>query len=163
MLDIPFNNPISTPTPIPTKAYIKLPPGKWIVTVNLLLQANNDLSKTNLNPWAWLRFSFNEANTIADAKTLIPNISTATYFSGAKLVSGVFMKGPSGLPGYIEIGIAYSMLNGQVVINNSSTIDKYYGLVYMSSDYNIVNSNFKFMSIASSYNGENQISAIRIQ
>ena len=152
-------NPIGTGA-TPLNSYITLGPGKWLVTVNILLYANTALKDATTSPWIWARLTFNDGTTLNDIQT---KITQSTDFIGSKLVSGSFFSPPTPGTSGQRPAYVYSMLSGQLIINNTSSADKMYGLMWWSSESNTTSNTYQFINLSSASNGENVITAMKIQ
>ncbi|MEM9547528.1 MAG: hypothetical protein AAGA77_16225, partial [Bacteroidota bacterium] len=95
-----------TTTYLTTGSYITLPSGTWAVSVSMLMSNN---SQTPNNSYFWLRTSFADSSS--------PNTPSADI-DGPYLISG-------GLVGPAK----YNVLNGTVIINNSSGSNKTYSYI----------------------------------
>lgn len=99
------NIPATLTTYVQTGSSIILPPGRFLVTVNMLMSSGN-YSPNDSN--FWLRTSFSDSPT-----TINPPISNDLV--GGQLIS-------AGLPG----SAIFQPLTGSVIINNTSGADKTY-------------------------------------
>lgn len=96
-----------------TGSYIDLPPGKWLVTVQQLIIPTG--AALTSDQWMWLRTSF------SDDPNVVPG-GIATYsadLSSPSIVSGL-IQGPT------SAKTRFSILQGSLVINNSSGAVKRY-------------------------------------
>lgn len=120
------------------KAYISLPPGKWIVKSNILIPVQGRFSSPNT---AWVKSYFSDSST-SSAETIdyIPN--SAAYVSGSV----------RGLPN------EYGMLVGNVLIENRSTTNKNY--YYWAFIEGIPTTSINVAGFADAVYGENKIYAI---
>ncbi|MFD2942220.1 hypothetical protein [Flavobacterium notoginsengisoli] len=117
---------------------ITLPPGKWLVSVDMLLAKEGGFTAAN-ETW-WIRSTFSNSPTTM-AKS--PDIISVSYF-----ISGL-------LPSSSQL----AMMKGSVVINNTSTTNKtYYYIVGSFDGMNVTGRVFT----ASSTNAENRITYQRI-
>ncbi|WP_282628878.1 hypothetical protein [Empedobacter sedimenti] len=152
-------NPIGT-SATPLNSYITLGPGKWLLSVNILLFANTALRNATTSPWIWARLTFNDGTTLANIQT---NTTQTGDFVGSTLISGSFFSPPTPSSNGQRPTYVYSMLSGQVVINNTSGANKMYGLMWWSSESNTTETTYQFINLSSAGNGENVITAMRIQ
>ena len=152
-------NPIGTGA-TPLNSYITLGPGKWLVSVNILLYANDALRLATTSPWIWSRLTFNDGTTLANIQS---KTAQTTDFVGSSLISGSFFSPPTPGTNGQRPTYVYSMLSGQVVINNTSGADKMYGLLWWSSESNTTATGYQFINLSSAGNGENVITAMKIQ
>ncbi|MGV0979986.1 hypothetical protein [Empedobacter falsenii] len=152
-------NPIGTGA-TPLNSYITLGPGKWLVSVNILLYANTALKDATTSPWIWARLTFNDGTTLANIQS---KTAQTTDFVGSSLISGSFFSPPTPLVSGQRPAYVYSMLSGQVVINNSTSVDKMYGLMWWSSESNTTVTTYQFINFSSASNGENVITTMKIQ
>ncbi|WP_282628877.1 beta strand repeat-containing protein [Empedobacter sedimenti] len=132
-----------------TNAKITLPNGKWKVTTNILMSTN---TCTTAGAWAWHKFTLANAGTTTSTSDLVG----ATQVSGSYYSPGGTVTGTSGW--------SYSMVTGDLVINNTSGADKIYDLVYVQMFYNGgITAACTFDNVSNNGAAENNISAIRIQ
>lgn len=106
-----------------TGSYIDLPPGKWEVRVTMLMPVGGVSGdavpgggKMTINDWVWLKTTFSTVN----AATIVDS-DISSDIEGASLVSNLFF-GPKSVPDEPK----FNMLNGSVIINNTSTATKTY-------------------------------------
>ncbi|WP_312296643.1 hypothetical protein [Chryseobacterium sp.] len=132
-----------------TGSNIVLPPGKWLVTVNLL-SVNNTNSVLNSDDYIWFRSTFSDSQFFTD--------KSADIQGSADKVSGM-------LQGPVPSGaLKYNIANGQVLINNSSGISKTYWLIVGNSEVIGTPSSSVYLDRLGGANwGENMISAVPIQ
>jgi hypothetical protein len=125
-----------------TGATITLPKGKW--AVNIVMLANcHDISSCTTGLW-WLRFGFSTSPTLnIDATVSTPS----TEFPINKLVSGA------------TVPNNYGIVQGTIVINNTTGANKTYYLWTSNFDLSGGNGSSTITNIASSGNGENLIIA----
>lgn len=96
-----------------TGSYIDLPPGKWLVTVQQLIIPTG--AALTSDQWMWLRTSFSDDPNVAPGD-IAPY---STDLSSPSIVSGL-IQGPT------SAKTRFSMLQGSLVINNSSgTVKRY--------------------------------------
>lgn len=130
-----------------TGCYIDLPTGKWEVKVNMVLSYTGGTLTSN--DWAWVRTSFSDSNGANPAFT--PD------FIGGFRVSGLY-QGPASTP------IKNAMLNGRVVINNTSGATKrYYYIAGEIATSSMGTLNGYFSAFGDNTTGENMITAVSIQ
>ncbi|CAD7811922.1 hypothetical protein CHRY9390_02437 [Chryseobacterium aquaeductus] len=111
-----------------TLSYIDLPPGKWEVSVTMLLPV--ETGTLTINDWVWIRSSFSTLNqtTIVSSEItsdILGSNLTSSYYSGPKNISGT----PK-----------FDMMRGTVVIQNSSGSTKrycYYAGLNDSHEYSL--------------------------
>jgi len=132
-----------------TGSSIELPPGKWLVTVNLL-SVNNPNSVLDEDDYIWFRSTFSDSQTFTDKSQDIEG--------NADKISGM-------LQGPVPTGsLKYNIANGQLIINNKSGINKKYWLIVGNAEVigNPTASNYLDRLGGSNW-GENIISAVPIQ
>lgn len=116
------------------KSYIELPPGKWEVEANILLNVGTDLNDS----YTWIKFSF------ADG----PNSTTeSTSLGVTKLISNSIIT--QNLPGGSDDNLNehfFGIANGKVEITNATTGPKKYYLFYNSSQYKGAQRTFRGLS-----------------
>jgi hypothetical protein len=118
-----------------TGAYITLPNGKWSVSVSML-------AITSSSGDYWLRSGF--------------SASTSTINLGADAVAG----GPTLISGFVHGGGYYTMLNGTVIINNTSGANKtYYYCTGGTGVWNGGTTGASFTNLGRDAFGENSIVA----
>ncbi|WP_336965135.1 hypothetical protein [Chryseobacterium contaminans] len=95
-----------------TGSFITLPPGKWMVTISLLIYPRGTFT---INDWMFVRSTFSEANltTIGQTGTQSPDVIRPTLMSFQ-------------LEGPFNGGQKYSVATGTVQINNASGTTKTY-------------------------------------
>lgn len=132
-----------------TGSNIVLPPGKWLVTVNLL-SVNNNNSVLNSDDYIWFRSTFSDSQFFTD--------KSADIQGSADKVSGM-------LQGPVPSGaLKYNIANGQLLINNNSGISKTYWLIVGNSEVIGTPSSSVYLDRLGGANwGENMISAVPIQ
>ena len=106
-----------------TGSYIDLPSGKWEVRVTMLMPVGGVLGDPlpgggtmTVNDWVWLKSTFSTVNA-----TTIVRSQISSDIEGANLVSNIFF-GPKSVFDQPK----FNMLNGSVIINNTSTASKRY-------------------------------------
>lgn len=118
-----------------TGAYITLPNGKWSVSVSMLAQ-------TSSSGDYWLRTGF--------------SASSSSIAIGADAVSG----GPTLISGFVHGGGYYTMINGTVIINNTSGGNKtYYYCTGATGVWNSGSTSASFIDLGKNTLGENSIVA----
>lgn len=100
------NVPYNTLNYLQTGTSITIPPGKYAVNVNMILGKSSFLLSPN-NSFFWVRSSFSESSTV--------NPTPSSDIIGSNLVSGNY-------PGTCR----FTMLNGTIVINNTTAANKIY-------------------------------------
>lgn len=132
-----------------TGSNIVLPPGKWLVTVNLL-SVNNNNSVLDSDDYVWFRSTFSDSQFFTDKS---PDIQ-----GSADKVSGM-------LQGPVPSGaLKYNIANGQLLINNNSGTSKTYWLIVGNSEVIGTPSSSVYLDRLGGSNwGENMISAVPIQ
>ncbi len=131
------NIPYNTGSYLYTGTSITLPPGKYSVTVSMLMSGG--LSPTNSS--FWLRTTFGDAST---STTSSPDIIGSTLASGGLI-------GPA----------TYAMLNGSLIINNTSGGNKTY---YYLAGNTVTTGTTQTMNNFGGFGwGEDNIVAIKIQ
>ena len=137
-----------------TGSYIDLPSGKWEVRVTMLMPV--DGGTMTVNDWVWLKTTF---STLDQATIVGSQISSD--IEGASLVSNIFF-GPKSLSNDPK----FNMLNGSVIINNTSTASKryyYYAGNTDSQEYNTGSGKAtKFYLFGGSNWAENSIIALKV-
>jgi hypothetical protein len=121
-----------------TNSFIDLPPGKWIVFTNWLIQA---VPIVNADNSIWLRTYIGDSN--------VSSGGTSDYlFGSGGLVSGI-----------ISAGDLYSMCSGQFLINNTTTATKrYYFWVAAQRSPGLIST--IVVSSFGGFWGENQVFAV---
>ncbi|GAB0154916.1 hypothetical protein CHRYSEOSP005_01760 [Chryseobacterium sp. Alg-005] len=132
-----------------TGSKIVLPPGKWLVTVNIL-SVNNQGAVLDGDDYIWFRSTFSDSQFMANKSQDI--VGTADKISG--MLQGSVIAG----------ALKYNIANGQLIINNQSLTDKTYWLIVGNSEV-IGNpgSSVYLDRLGGSNWGENIISAVPIQ
>ncbi|RXM51802.1 hypothetical protein BOQ64_12915 [Chryseobacterium sp. CH25] len=132
-----------------TGSNIELPPGKWLVTVNLL-SVNNPNSILDGDDYIWFRSTFSDSQTFIDKSLDIEG--TADKISG--MLQGPV---PSG-------ALKYNIANGQIIINNKSGANKTYWLIVGNSEVIGTPPSSAYLDRLGGSNwGEDIISAVPIQ
>jgi len=101
-----------------TGSYIDLPPGKWRVKIDLIIPYLADAGSTmSQDEWFWLR------TTLSDNGASNPSTPSADLVDNSKWASEVFQG-----PGPLAVnGNKFAMINGNLIVNNSSAnIKRYY-------------------------------------
>ncbi|MBD8347060.1 hypothetical protein [Dysgonomonas sp. HGC4] len=100
---------------------ITLPPGRWAVAVKTLISIYDVSAKTNLtsNDFAWVRSTFVDSPTVSGAINQIKSVD----IEGAYLISGR-VSGPK--PINKKNNACWGMMDGLIVINNSTNANKTY-------------------------------------
>ncbi|SFN66694.1 hypothetical protein SAMN05421594_3736 [Chryseobacterium oleae] len=132
-----------------TGSNIVLPPGKWLVTVNIL-SVNNPNSVLDGDDYIWFRSTFSDSQLFAGKSPDV--IGTADKVSGM-------------LQGSVTAGaLKYNIANGQLIVNNQSSAAKTYWLIVGNSEV-VGNPNpaVYLDRLGGSNWGENIISAVPIQ
>ncbi len=151
-VDLPLNRTLTSFEQ--TGCSITLPPGKWQVTVSMLLVGNaGNNGGFPANKWVWVKTTFSEYE---QGETF--NISSD--IKGNKYISGLF-EGP------VTIGQKFTMLAGSVIIHNQSTSSKtyYYVAGQMLRDQeggSVLDDSVIFSDFGDSNSAENNISAISL-
>lgn len=98
-----------------TGSFITLPPGKWMVTISLLIYPRGSFT---IDDWMFVRSTFSEANltTIGQTSTQSPDVIRPTLMSFQ-------------LEGPFNGGQKYSVATGTVQINNTSGTNKTYSYI----------------------------------
>ena len=146
-----------------TGSYIELPPGKWEVKVTMLMPVGGLSSDAlpgggtmTVNDWVWLKTTF----STVDATTIVGS-QISSDIEGANLVSNLFF-GPKSLPDQPK----FNMLNGSVIINNTSTATKtyyYYAGNTDSQEYTTGSGKATKFYLFGGWNwGENSITALKV-
>ena len=118
-----------------TGAYITLPNGKWSVSVSMM-------AVTSSSGDYWIRTGFSESST--------------SIVLGAGAVAG----GPTLVSGFVHGGGVYSMLNGTLIINNTSGGNKnYYYCTGATGVWNGGTTSAQFQNFGRDVLGENSIVA----
>lgn len=132
-----------------TGSNIELPPGKWLVTVNLL-SVNNSSSVLDNDDYIWFRSTFSDSQSFTSKSLDVEG--------SADKISGMLQgPAPSG-------ALKYNIANGQLLINNKTGGNKTYWLVVGNAEV-IGNppSSAYLDRLGGSNWGENIISAVPIQ
>ena len=144
-----------------TDSYIDLPPGKWEVRVTMLMPVGGvgtDGGGTmSVNDWVWLKTTFSTETT----PTIVETQASGDIVGGL-LVSNLF-SGPKSVSSEPK----FNMLNGSVIINNTSTAPKryyYYAGNTDSQEYSTTGSGkaTKFYLFGGWNWGENSITALKV-
>ena len=146
-----------------TGSYIDLPPGKWEVRVTMLMPVGGVLSDAlpgggtmTVNDWVWLKTTFSTVNA---ANIVDSDISSD--IEGASLVSNLFFG-----PKLVSDEPKFNMLNGSVIINNTSTASKrYYYYAGRTDSYEYTTGSgkaTKFYLFGGSNWAENSIIALKV-
>ena len=137
-----------------TGSYIDLPSGKWEVRVTMLMPV--DEGTMTINDWVWLKTTFSTVN----AATIVGS-QISSDIEGASLVSNLFF-GPKSASNDPK----FNMLNGSVIINNTSTASKryyYYAGNTDSQEYNTGSGKAtKFYLYGGTNWAENSITAFKV-
>ncbi|EJL70817.1 hypothetical protein [Chryseobacterium populi] len=132
-----------------TGSSIVLPPGKWLVTVNMLA-VNNQLAVLDIDDYIWFRSTFSDSQFTTNKSPDI--IGTADKVSG--MLQGAVTGG----------ALKYNIANGQLVINNQSLTAKTYWLIVGDSEVIGNPDPAAYLDrLGGSSWGENIISAVPIQ
>jgi hypothetical protein len=116
-------------------SYIDLPPGKWIVYSVQLLRPSSISGSGSI----WVRTKFSDDPTTC--------VTTADFIGNAYLISGL-------LPNSAE----YSLVMGQIIINNTSGTTKRYYYCGHKQPYGGYNANL--VNFSTTLQGENQLYAL---
>lgn len=130
--------PHTTTGYLQTGSTITLPPGKFVVNVNMLISDGN---RTNDNSNFWLRTTFADSNVATT-----PSID---ILGSGRLISGNH-----------DSNAVYSILSGLVIINNTSSADKTY--YYIAGGCEAFNSTDTLSNFGGTAWSENNIIAYRI-
>lgn len=125
-----------------TGSYIDLAPGRWRVSVTMLLRTTD--SKLPNNAWSWVRSTFSDSGSSLESSDLEkPN-----------LLSGMF-QGP-----YKK----FALITGSAIINNGTQSTRRYTYIVGNCDYENTGSEgaFKFDAVGSSGYSENIITAFPV-
>lgn len=150
-------------------SYIDLPPGKWEVEANILVNLGLPGSVSGLN-YIFNKFTFTEETTatvVNQSGDLPPTSQSGWLIGGSTTIFG----SASGSTDYF-----YTVINGKVFITNGSATTKRYYLVlwqgsrkfsnYQTTTVNagiqIASETISMTNLGSNTNGENYISAQRI-
>jgi hypothetical protein len=114
-----------------TGTTLTLPPGKWSVQVSMLIPVDNDLSAS-----LWVRSTFTDGSAIS---------TSTTDIVGANLCSGY------------KAANAWGMVNGTIIINNTSASSKTY--YYWGQGCDVYAGTFNLKNFGTSLWLENQIIA----
>lgn len=129
-----------TNTAIQTGSYIDLAPGKWLV--NVVMLASNNANQVASGDGIWIRSSFSNA---ANSTTVSADIV------GSTLISGL-----------LSAPMRYGLVNGLLLINNTSgTTKRYYYFAYGESMPGTP-TNFSVTSFGSTAWGEDQIFGVPV-
>jgi hypothetical protein len=133
------NIPFSTPE-VYTGSYIDLPPGKWSVNATMLVNFSSSLSS---GQGYWIRSGFSLSSS---------SFVGATYLTSSTLISGA-----------INPPVAYGILTGTVLINNTNASTTRYYYWRLSTDaFGGASTSNNLVNFACTSWGENQIIAYPI-
>ena len=143
-----------------TGSYIDLPSGKWEVRVTMLMPVGGvgtDGGGTmTANDWVWLKTTFSTLTT----PTIVES-QRSSDIEGSFLVSNIFF-GPKSVPDEPK----FNMMNGSVIINNTSPASKryyYYAGNTDSQEYTPGSGKAtKFYLFGGDNWGENSITAMKV-
>lgn len=121
---------------------ISLPPGKWLISADILLI--KDTGPTAVNETWWVRSTFMDTPNPAVGTLHSTDITSTSYF-----ISGL-------LPGSSQ----FAMIKGNVVITNSSTTNKTY--YYVAGSFDSINTTGGGVWIGDGNVSENKITYQRI-
>lgn len=124
-----------------TGSYIVLPPGRYAVNVTMLLARNSTSAPSPNNSFFWVRSSFSDSAGV--------NPVSSPDIVGSTLASGNF-GGTS----------VYAMLNGTIIINNTTAGNKTY--YYVAGRTVTSNTTETLTGFGSTYWAENNIIAYRL-
>lgn len=124
-----------------TGSYITLPPGRYAVNVTMLLARNSTSAPSPNNSFFWVRSSFSDSAGV--------NPVSSPDIVGSTLASGNF--------GGTSI---YAMLNGTIIINNTTAGNKTY--YYIAGRTVFSNTTETLTGFGSTYWAENNIIAYRL-
>ena len=137
-----------------TGSYIDLPSGKWEIKVTMLMPVEG--GKMTINDWVWLKTTF----STVDAPTIVES-QRSSDIEGPSLVSNLFF-GPKSVSGEPK----FNMMNGSVIINNTSTASKryfYYAGNTDSQEYTAGSGKATKFYLFGGWNwGENSIVALKV-
>jgi hypothetical protein len=132
---IPF-----TTSQVYTGSYVDLPPGKWSVNVTMLVSFSSTLS-SGQGYWIRSGFSLSDSSFVG-----------ATYLTSSTLISGA-----------ISAPVAYGVLTGTVLINNTNaTTTRYYYWRLGTDAFGGASTSNNLVNFACTSWGENQIIAYPI-
>lgn len=126
---------------VQTGSYIILPPGRYAVNVTMLLARNSTSSPSPNNSFFWVRSSFSDSNGA--------NPVSSPDIVGSTLASGNF--------GGTSI---YALLNGSIIINNTTAGNKTY--YYVAGRTVTTNTTETLTGFGSTYWAEDNIIAYRL-
>ena len=146
-----------------TGSYIDLPSGKWEVKVTMLMPVGGVSSDSlpgggtmTVNDWVWLKSTF----STVDATTIVGS-QISSDIEGPSLVSNLFF-GPKSVSDEPK----FNMMNGSVIINNTSTASKryfYYAGNTDSQEYTAGSGKATKFYLFGGWNwGENSIVALKV-
>ena len=156
-------------TPLNLKSSITLGPGRWQVSLGVLLNVTqSNVLNTTSGLWVWPRFSFTDsASGTTTSSDVGINGTKAHLISGSFTSVGAF-SAPNTTANW---NLKYDYLQGTVVINNTSGADKTYYLIWVNADFNKQPTTVTgtgdalptFLGLHGSGNGENYLRAMKIQ
>lgn len=147
-----------------TGSYIDLPPGKWLVTLNLETQYYTVLEYGQVgvpiskDDWVWIRYSFSDESGYSSLENSI-NVSITTDFADKNnIMAGGGISGPNG---NTTSPAKFGPVHGQFILYNQTNSLKRYYLIAgaISSSKN----NLSGYLVGGSYNIGSSILAIPIQ
>jgi hypothetical protein len=124
-----------------TGSYITLPPGRYAVNVTMLLARNSTSAPSPNNSFFWVRSSFSDS-------------------AGANPVSSPDIVGSTLASGNFGGTSVYAMLNGTIIINNTTAGNKTY--YYVAGRTVFSNTTETLTGFGSTYWAENNIIAYRL-
>ena len=147
-----------------TGSYIDLPSGKWEIKVTMLMPVGGVPSDPRpgggtmtVNDWVWLKSTFSTVNA-----TTIVGSQISSDIEGASLVSNLFF-GPKSE----SFEPKFNMMNGSVIINNTSTATPtqryyYYAGNTDSQEYTTGSGKATKFYLFGGYWGEDSIVAMKV-
>lgn len=142
------NVPTNAGTFYNTGSYIDLPPGKWFVTVNTLVNAGRAASST-IHDRLFCHASFTETSAMS---TTLTGVHISADVKDKKQISKMLIKR------------SFNVLIGSFIIINSTEATKRY--YYMFGNINQLGTSFgsgSFASVAGTYHAENTMVGIQIR
>ena len=147
-----------------TGSYIDLPPGKWLVTLNLETQYYTVLEYDQVgvpiskDDWVWIRYSFSDESGYSTLENSINVSITDDFVDKNNIMAGGGINGPNG---NTVSPAKFGSVHGQFILYNQTNSLKRYYLIAgaISSSKN----NLSGYLIGGGYNTGSSILAIPIQ
>jgi len=149
------NVPFAASNFLNTGSYVDLAPGKWEISVSMLMPVVTGTMASS--DWLWLKTTFSELN----AATIAGNQYTSDFVGSVFLASGLFAGPKTGAN-----NPKYSMLSGTLIINNTSASTKrynYYAGLTVQEYTTGTGKSTEFRLFGGNNWGENTITATRLK